>query len=287
MALNAIGVAHRPGRRHRGERQPRATAAVRHGADKTDDAAPAARYTRAAGAPPRFRRFGTCGAVRAGARRAVDADHAARRDSARRDADLGAARDGPRVHARGAVDRLLGRRRAASRFTPTRSCSPSLSNTSPTTSSRSAVTDRRRVPRHAADRVDHHHQDLRHDPRLAGSARSTARSASCSGSRAASSSWSWRSCSSTGWCPTAASPNGSRTPSRWWCCREPGQWLMSLLPDDPESTILKRLKTAERPDDQDQPDTPPGGRSSLGPPRGPLCCWLSRNRTNPCRGPKG
>ena len=33
-----------------------------------------------------------------------------------------------------------------------------------------------------------------------------------------------------------------------------GQWLMSMLPDDPESTILKRLKKP-KPDDQDQPDT--------------------------------
>jgi membrane protein required for colicin V production len=46
-----------------------------------------------------------------------------------------------------------------------------------------------------------------------------------------------------------------------------GQWLMSMLPDDPESTILKRLKR-NKPDDQDQPETPAGGRSSLGPPAG-------------------
>src|SRR5256714_4950566 len=46
-----------------------------------------------------------------------------------------------------------------------------------------------------------------------------------------------------------------------------GQWLMSMLPDDPESTILKRLKR-NKPEDQDQPDTPTGGRSSLGPPAG-------------------
>ena len=44
-----------------------------------------------------------------------------------------------------------------------------------------------------------------------------------------------------------------------------GQWLMSMLPDDPESTILKRLKR-NKPDEQDQTDTPTGGRSSLGPP---------------------
>jgi membrane protein required for colicin V production len=46
-----------------------------------------------------------------------------------------------------------------------------------------------------------------------------------------------------------------------------GQWLMSMLPEDPENTILKRLKRP-KPEDQDQPDTPAGGRSSLGVPAG-------------------
>jgi membrane protein required for colicin V production len=41
-----------------------------------------------------------------------------------------------------------------------------------------------------------------------------------------------------------------------------GDWLMSLLPDDPESTILKRLKRP-KPEDAD-PDTPPA-RGSLQP----------------------
>src|SRR6478752_7309283 len=36
-----------------------------------------------------------------------------------------------------------------------------------------------------------------------------------------------------------------------------GQWLMSMLPDDPESTILKRLKKP-KPEDQDVPDTNQG-----------------------------
>src|ERR1043166_1308869 len=39
-----------------------------------------------------------------------------------------------------------------------------------------------------------------------------------------------------------------------------GQWLMSMLPDDPESTILKRLKKP-KPEDQEQPETP--GRTEL------------------------
>jgi membrane protein required for colicin V production len=41
-----------------------------------------------------------------------------------------------------------------------------------------------------------------------------------------------------------------------------GQWLMSMLPDDPESTILKRLKRP-RIDEQEPADAPPGERSSL------------------------
>ena len=42
-----------------------------------------------------------------------------------------------------------------------------------------------------------------------------------------------------------------------------GQWLMSMLPEDPESTILKRLR---RPKPDEDPDAPPqGDRSDLGP----------------------
>lgn len=45
-----------------------------------------------------------------------------------------------------------------------------------------------------------------------------------------------------------------------------GQWLMSMLPDDPESTILKRLKKP-KPEDQDAPpDAAPGQRSQGQPP---------------------
>jgi membrane protein required for colicin V production len=43
-----------------------------------------------------------------------------------------------------------------------------------------------------------------------------------------------------------------------------GQWLMSMLPDDPESTILKRLKRP-RPEDADTPNAPPGRGTSLTP----------------------
>ena len=43
-----------------------------------------------------------------------------------------------------------------------------------------------------------------------------------------------------------------------------GDWLMSMLPDDPESTILKRLKRP-KPEDGEPQDTPPE-RSDLGGP---------------------
>ena len=43
-----------------------------------------------------------------------------------------------------------------------------------------------------------------------------------------------------------------------------GQWLMSMLPDDPESTILKLLRRP-RPEDQEPPDGAPERRSGLRP----------------------
>jgi membrane protein required for colicin V production len=44
-----------------------------------------------------------------------------------------------------------------------------------------------------------------------------------------------------------------------------GEWLMSMLPDDPESTILKRLKRP-KPDEGDPADAPPDQRGALGAP---------------------
>jgi membrane protein required for colicin V production len=41
-----------------------------------------------------------------------------------------------------------------------------------------------------------------------------------------------------------------------------GQWLMSMLPEDPESAILKRLKRP-KPEDQEPQDSTPSNRSSL------------------------
>jgi membrane protein required for colicin V production len=43
-----------------------------------------------------------------------------------------------------------------------------------------------------------------------------------------------------------------------------GQWLMSMLPDDPESTILKRLKR-QKPDDPERTNIAPEQRSDMQP----------------------
>ncbi len=44
---------------------------------------------------------------------------------------------------------------------------------------------------------------------------------------------------------------------------------MSMLPDDPESTILKRLKR-QKPEDQEPPDSSPDRKSELRPRTGTL-----------------
>jgi membrane protein required for colicin V production len=46
-----------------------------------------------------------------------------------------------------------------------------------------------------------------------------------------------------------------------------GQWLISMLPDDPEKTILQKLKR-RKPEDQEPPDSGPGQRSDLQAPSG-------------------
>ena len=46
-----------------------------------------------------------------------------------------------------------------------------------------------------------------------------------------------------------------------------GQWLISMLPDDPEKTILQRLKRP-KPEDQEPPDSAPDQRTGLRAPNG-------------------
>jgi membrane protein required for colicin V production len=67
--------------------------------------------------------------------------------------------------------------------------------------------------------------------------------------------------------PQKSQPDAVRNAKSRVVLQSTGQWLMSLLPDDPESTILKRFK--KRPADEDTPDAPPDQRSDLGGPTMP------------------
>ena len=59
-----------------------------------------------------------------------------------------------------------------------------------------------------------------------------------------------------------------------------GQWLMSMLPDDPESTILKRLKRPKGDDADPQEAPPPGQKSDNGAPGQAGTVHASPNRTD-------
>jgi membrane protein required for colicin V production len=66
--------------------------------------------------------------------------------------------------------------------------------------------------------------------------------------------------------PDRSQPEWVRSAKSKVVLQSTGQWLMSMLPDDPESTILKRLKKP-KPEDQDAPpDAAPGQRSEATPP---------------------
>ena len=67
--------------------------------------------------------------------------------------------------------------------------------------------------------------------------------------------------------PERSQPEWVRAAKSKVVLQSTGQWLMSMLPDDPESTILKRLKRP-KPEDQDAPDAAPAPdrRSELQPP---------------------
>ena len=69
--------------------------------------------------------------------------------------------------------------------------------------------------------------------------------------------------------PDRSQPEWVKSAKSLVVLKKTGDTLMSMLPDDPESTILKRLKR-NKPEDQDPPETPTGGRSSLGLPAGRL-----------------
>ena len=61
--------------------------------------------------------------------------------------------------------------------------------------------------------------------------------------------------------PDRSQPEWVRSAKSKVVLQNTGQWLMSMLPDDPESTILKRLKRP-KPED-DTPDSNPDQRSEL------------------------
>jgi membrane protein required for colicin V production len=63
--------------------------------------------------------------------------------------------------------------------------------------------------------------------------------------------------------PQKSQPEAVRNAKSRVVLQSTGSWLMSLLPDDPESTILKRLKRPKG-DDQDAPDAPSDQRSDNG-----------------------
>jgi membrane protein required for colicin V production len=64
--------------------------------------------------------------------------------------------------------------------------------------------------------------------------------------------------------PDRSQPEWVRSAKSKLVLQNTGQWLMSMLPDDPESTILKRLKRPKQ-EDQDAPDASPDQRSELPP----------------------
>jgi membrane protein required for colicin V production len=56
--------------------------------------------------------------------------------------------------------------------------------------------------------------------------------------------------------PDRSQPEWVRNAKSKVVLQSTGQWLMAMLPDDPESTILKRLKRS-KPEEQEPPDTAP------------------------------
>jgi len=64
--------------------------------------------------------------------------------------------------------------------------------------------------------------------------------------------------------PDRSQPEWVRSAKSKLVLQNTGQWLMSMLPDDPESTILKRLKKPKL-EDQDTPDAGLDQRSDLPP----------------------
>ena len=67
--------------------------------------------------------------------------------------------------------------------------------------------------------------------------------------------------------PDRSQPEWVRTAKSKVVLQSTGQWLISMLPDDPEETILEKLKR-RKPEDQEAPDTGPDQRTELKSPSG-------------------
>jgi membrane protein required for colicin V production len=67
--------------------------------------------------------------------------------------------------------------------------------------------------------------------------------------------------------PDRSQPEWVRSAKSRVVLQSTGQWLISMLPDDPEKTILQRLKK-RKPEDQEPPDAGPDQRSELLPATG-------------------
>jgi membrane protein required for colicin V production len=74
--------------------------------------------------------------------------------------------------------------------------------------------------------------------------------------------------------PDKSQPQAIRNAKSKIVLRSTGDWLMSLLPDDPESTILKRLKRPKG--DEQEPDSPSDQRSEMGPSPNMAVKWYGR-----------
>jgi membrane protein required for colicin V production len=60
--------------------------------------------------------------------------------------------------------------------------------------------------------------------------------------------------------PDRSQPEWVKSAKSKMVLQSTGQWLVAMLPEDPESTILKRLRRP-KPEDQDVPDTAPERRT--------------------------
>jgi len=67
--------------------------------------------------------------------------------------------------------------------------------------------------------------------------------------------------------PDSSQPTWVRNAKSRVVLQGTGHWLISMLPEDPESTILKKLKRP-KPEEQEPQDAAPGERSGLEPPAG-------------------